>query len=268
MQLPNINSNQQDFSLHIKLVTSREETLRVIASDRDKPHSNYADRTIKVKGDREIYLSFPISPENLTVTIYNVANGNTQFDNSFSIPEGGVQVKKLKKYNIWIDDETRDFLSLAKYFTQKAGFANATTANGNPTAYISESDKFKIVYFDVIKHNGSPITTPARIGHKTGIIECSKKYFSAYTIPMRMIILLHEFSHKYKNHKLGKKINDEVAADVNALYIYLGLGFSKIDAIYVYANVFYKAQTEGNIKRMRVIMDFITKFEQGEFSNT
>jgi ferritin len=80
------------------------------------------------------------------------------------------------------------------------------------------------------------------------------------------MILLHEFSHKYKNPKIGLKISDEVGADINALYIYLGLGFSKIDAICVYANVFLKAQTPSNIDRMRKINDYINKFENQEFA--
>jgi ferritin len=83
---------------------------------------------------------------------------------------------------------------------------------------------------------------------------------------MRMMILLHEYSHKYRNPKIGIEISNEIGADINALYIYLGLGFSKIDAICVYANVFLKAQTQGNIARMRKIMDYINKFEQEDFA--
>ena len=48
--------------------------------------------------------------------------------------------------------------------------------------------------------------------------------------------------------------------------MYLGLGFSKIDAICVFANVFLKAQTPSNVKRMRKIMDYINKFENGQFA--
>jgi len=46
----------------------------------------------------------------------------------------------------------------------------------------------------------------------------------------------------------------------------LGLGYSKVDAICVFANVFLKAQTQGNIERMRKIMDYIQKFENEEFA--
>ena len=110
------------------------------------------------------------------------------------------------------------------------------------------------------------INTPARIGHNTGIIEVAKCKFDNYTIPMRMMILLHEFAHKYKNPKIGLKISNEFGADINALYIYLGCGFSKIDAITVFAKVFLKAQTDDNIMRIRKLQDYIQKFENQEYA--
>lgn len=65
---------------------------------------------------------------------------------------------------------------------------------------------------------------------------------------------------------MGLEISNEVGADINALYIYLGLGFSKVDAIYVFANVFLKAQTRSNVHRMRKIMEYIKRFENEEFA--
>ena len=88
-----------------------------------------------------------------------------------------------------------------------------------------------------------------------------------YTIAMRMIILLHEFSHKYKNPLMNLPISDEIGADLNALYLYLGCGFSKVDAIFVFANVFLKAQTQSNLERMNKIMEYIKKFENEEYAN-
>ena len=140
--------------------------------------------------------------------------------------------------------------------------------DSNRALNLLKNNKFTIKYFDIIREqiSGKTLNTPARIGHRTGIIEVSKIKFDSYTIPMRMIILLHEFSHKYKNPKIGLEISNEIGADINALYIYLGLGYSKIDAICVFANVFLKAQTQGNIERMRKIMDYIQKFENQEFA--
>ena len=63
-----------------------------------------------------------------------------------------------------------------------------------------------------------------------------------------------------------KKISDEVGADVNGLYLYLGNGFSKVDAICVFAKVFLKAQTPQNQQRLKKILDYIKKFENQEFA--
>jgi ferritin len=49
--------------------------------------------------------------------------------------------------------------------------------------------------------------------------------------------------------------------------LYLGIGFSKVDAIFVFANVFLKAQTPSNLARMRKIMEYIKRFENGEFAD-
>ena len=50
--------------------------------------------------------------------------------------------------------------------------------------------------------------TPARIGRRTGVIQVNKTQFEAFTIPMRMAILLHEFSHFYLNEKMDDVVHD------------------------------------------------------------
>lgn len=255
------DSNNQKFSLNIHIECEGEKTFGIIAEDNGKPNSEYANRQVAVKGSRTVYLSFPVSPKQIQIKVWNVQDPN---DSQFTVE---LVKKGLKSYDVWLDDETRDFLTLCVHFSQVCGFE---PANQKGRRFTTEDKKFNIKFFDVIFDikSGKKLTTPARIGHNTGVIEVAKYKFDNYTIPMRMIILLHEFSHKYKNPKLGLDVSNEIGADVNALYIYLGLGFSKIDAICVFANVFLKAQTKGNIERMRKIMDYIQKFENGEFAKT
>lgn len=259
-------ANNRKASIWITLNSSSPIVVRVIATDGANKYTKFADRSFKVNGERTIYLSFPISSEVVNIALFNPKNGNTQSDPSFSLVN--LEEKPLKNYAVWLDEKTRNFLVLAENFSKNASHYAASQPNGQPTIYQTSNGEFTIKYSSVIKLNGQPITTPARIGHNSGHIEVSRKYFMNYTVPMRMMILLHEFSHKYKNPKIGVEISNEIGADVNALYIYLGLGFSKIDAIYVYANVFLKAQSKGNIHRMRVIMDYIDKFEKGEFTKS
>ena len=253
------DSSNKKFSLNITIKCAGEKTFGVIAEDNGKPNSEYANRELTINGSRTIYLSFPVSPKQLQIKVWNCKDAN---DSDFTVE---LEKKELKSYDIWLDDETRDFLTLCVHFSQICGFERASQKGRR---FTTEDKKFNIKFFDVIYDikTGNKLSTPARIGHNSGVIEVAKYKFVNYTIPMRMIILLHEFSHKYKNPKLGLDISNETGADVNALYIYLGLGFSKIDAICVFANVFLKAQTKGNIERMRKIMDYIQKFESGQFA--
>ena len=54
---------------------------------------------------------------------------------------------------------------------------------------------------------------------------------------------------------------NETEADLNALIIYLGLGYPRIDAYNVFTQVFHTSPTELNKDRMKIIDDFIRNFE-------
>lgn len=254
-----LNTDNKKFTLNITITCKGKKNFRVWAEDYGKKNSKYADRVISVEGKREIYFSFPVSPKQIFFGCLNADNLN---DKDFNVT---LNEAPLRSYNIALDSETIDFVQLAIQFSQVAGFK---LPNQDGTIYQTSDEKFRIKYLPVIKDyaTGNVLSTPARIGHSTGIIEVSAAKFVKYTIPMRIAILLHEFSHKYKNPKIGLDISNEIGADINALYIYLGLGFSKIDAICVFGQVFLKAQTNGNQERLRKIMDYIAKFENQEFA--
>ena len=245
--------------LEVSIKCTGKCMFRVTASDL-KPFSNYADRKIEVDGYRTIYLSLPVTPKKLKINIECLKSdsGNNDFI-------GNITESNLVTYNINNDSETKQFLDLAVYFCQVAGFEKS---NADGRIFRTSDGSFNIKYFPKIVDfkTGNVLNTPARIGHRTGIIEVSQVSMIKYTVAMRMIILLHEFSHKYKNPKMGLEISNETGADINALYIYLGLGFSKVDAIFVFANVFLKAQSESNLIRMRKIVDYIKRFENGDFA--
>jgi len=250
-------SDNRKFCLYITIKTKTKKVFRTWAEDYGKRNSKYADRVVEVDGERTIYFSFPVSPKVLFIGVLNSAMPQDQ-DFEVILKEG-----QLRSYNVWIDAQTKDFLDLSIPFCQISGFRNP-----NSKGLLFTKGDFNIMYYDVIRDplSGNVLRTPARIGHSTGKIDVSKAAFDKYTVAMRMMILLHEFSHKFKNPNIGLEISNEIGADINALYIYLGLGFSKIDAICVFANVFLKAQNEANMTRMRKINDYIQKFENQEFA--
>ena len=244
-------SENRKFCLFITITSPSKEKreFRVVASD-IQPNSKYADRVITVEGTRDIYLSFPVSPKQLAITIMDK---NKPLSTDFEVV---FKETRIRDSVIGIDSDTKSFIQMAIFISQTIGFTP-------PKNYESSDGLYKINVYDVIKDqaSGKIMSTPARIGHTTGMIEVSKVKMDTYTIPARLIILLHEFSHKYKNPKAGRPISDETGADIEALYLFLSLGFSKVDAIYVFAHVFLKAQTQGNIERMRKIVAYIKKFE-------
>jgi hypothetical protein len=249
------NTDNRKLCLNITIKCKGNKRFKVWVEDKGKPNSKYADRTVNCQTERMIYFSLPVTPKHMTIGCVDIDNPNNK---EFEVK---IEEAPLRTYNVWLDGETRDFLSLCVYFCQVCGFEPASE---NGRLFKTPDKKFNIKYFPVIVdfQSGTELSTPARIGHQSGVIEVAKSKFDRYTVAMRMIILLHEFSHKYRNPKINLKIENEFGADINALYIYLGLGFSKVDAIYVFANVFLKAQSDMNRERMDKIMEYIDQFEK------
>ena len=104
---------------------------------------------------------------------------------------------------------------------------------------------------------GKTLKTPARISKVNGRIQVSKDAFENYTVPMRMAILLHEFSHFYLNDNM----DDEIEADLNGLLIYLGLGYPRIEGYQAFLEVFQDSPSQQNKNRYDIINKFIKDFE-------
>jgi hypothetical protein len=261
-----IPSNYHSFQLNITIQTKELSRIRIVALDPNKPSSKYVDRAGKLMGKRTFELKFPVSPKKLKIVIFNVANGNLPYgeDDTFSITD--MKVETLPTYDVWWNKETQNFYNFAVEFSQNAGILSA--GDKKPHIYRSDDNKFTIDYYNNIvdKKTNKMLTTPARIGHNTGIIEVSKNKFMQYTIPMRLVILLHEFSHKYLNPKIDKPISYETGADIQGLYVYLGKGWSPYEAHKTFLQVFKNANNEPNHKRYKIINDFISKYEKGQIS--
>lgn len=252
-------TNNKPMNIEVTIICNGNKRFRVWAEDVGKKNSKYADRLITVNNSRTIYFSLPIPPKEIFIGCLNADNPS---DNDFQVI---LKEQPPKIYNIYLDSEAKQFVEFAYKFCQTCGF-DLPSKNG--TIYQTADNKFKIKYMPKIVDyaTGNLLNTPARVGHNTGIIEISAEKYLRYTIPMRFMIILHEFSHKYRNPKIGLDISNEFGADINGLYIYLGLGFSKIDAITVFAKVFLRAQTEGNRQRMRKIQQYIQSFENQEYA--
>jgi hypothetical protein len=230
-----------------------------------RPNTFYYKRKVKIDKKFPFDLKFPLTPKVLSIAIYNESNGLRQNDPSFKVTR--FEPAPLKTHDLWMSQKDHSFINFAKQFAENASILSSGVRK--PAIYRSNDAKFEIDYYDQIRDRktGKPVNTPARIGHKSGIIEVSKKDFIKYTVPMRMIILLHEYSHKWKNGDIGRPIEDETAADINALSMYLSMGFSEVEAQKAFLTVFKGANNAANERRMKILSKFVKDFNEGKLGN-
>jgi hypothetical protein len=154
------------------------------------------------------------------------------------------------------DIATRSFVDFAQRFSFNASYLE------DKKTYQSGDGKYLIEYVPEIisAKTGRTLKTPARISKMNGRIQVSKQLFMDYTVPMRMAILLHEYSHFYKNGNM----DDEIEADLNGLLVYLALGYPRIEGYNAFLEVFMETPSMQNKNRYDIINKFITDFENNK----
>jgi len=260
--------NSISFILIVGIETKQPQRITLIVEDKNIPHTPYMYYgRMLVNGYREFYLKFPSPPKAMYLQIFNSKYpSNPKADSTFSIKK--MDVKPLEKNPIWLTDADREFIDFALKFSKRAKILASGTCD-NPAVYRSKNLKYFIRYCDVItsRYNNSPLTTPARVGHETGIIDVSKKEIWNKTVSSILLYLLHEYSHKYKNPKININIGNEYSADLNALWIYLSEGFPIHEIVPAFELIFRKVDTEQNKKRLSYIWRFVNDFVEGRLKN-
>lgn len=252
------NSNKEEMTIVIGVETLSAQKIRLVVRNLYKKHTTYTNRYATIKGKGVFYVRMPQSPDKVMISIYNEKNGNQKRgdDKTFRITKLDVQcLKRNFKVSEIQNPKARRFTQFAQEFAERAGELSA-----NRSIYLSNEGEFRVDYLDIIRdrETGKVLHTPARISQSTGIIEISKTHFLKYTVPMRMAILLHEFSHFY----LNRNMKDEVEADLNALMIYLGLGYPRIEAHQAFLEVFKGSPSDLNVRRHKIITQYINNFEK------
>lgn len=240
----------------VKIVvkTSAPQNIVLKVSDPSQANTLFTDRTKVIDGTQELYVRMPLAPNTALLTIYNEKNGNVSrgADTSFEV----VQIKK-EDLDITLPQtkmntmSVRNFVAFAQKFAYNAGWIQA------PKDYLSVVGGYKIEYLPhIINSKGEKMATPARISTKNGRIQVSQESFRDMTVPMRMAILLHEYSHFYVNSDVA----NETEADLNGLTIYLGLGYPIREAYEAFAKTFIGYPTPQNKERYDIINKFIRDY--------
>lgn len=228
--------------------------LRVTVYDKDT-HRIYADRSVLLKAPKIIRLKLPITPEVLTAKIVDehLDAGHKTF-----IMER-INIRPDMQCPVELSEADRNFIRFIKWFAVGVG---ELPAGEKGTLYQSEG--FSILLMDTLKEGTIELTTPARIARDSGMIEVSKTAIRDYTVPMLIVMLLHEYAHKFKNPEYGKDIANEVTADIIAVHIALNLGLDGSEVENCYRTIFAKKDTPLNKRRMSAILEFIRLFVSNE----
>lgn len=244
-----ITLDEKPTKLKIVIETRFKEKIWIQVKDANRKNTFYTKRYGFVDGKEEFIVLMPQAPREAVVIVYNDSNGLIRNDSSFKVTEIEALPYKILKYNF--SKKTASFIKFAQEFSDECGYLSSSRQGD---VYLSNNGKFRIDYFDqILNVNGRVLKTPARISQKNGRIEVSAEQFRPMTIPMRMAILLHEYSHFY----LNKNPSNEIEADLNGLNIYLKMGYPKIDVYNVFLNVFKSAPSEPNKKRFEKLDNFV-----------
>jgi hypothetical protein len=260
-------------TLRIDVVAKKQCQINVEVCDTKMANTYFMRRSrdFVPEEKQSFYVQMPLTGKAIFASIFEGDNRDSK-PVSFEIKKVVLlpPTRQLDVVN-WFDKNIRYFVPFAERFCFNAGVLpsytdrNYTNKPKGIRGMFFTGPVFEIKYSTTIFDEGSgePLT-PARVAIDDRIIEVSKAKFVNMTVPMRLCILLHEFSHLWIN----KEMTNEEEADLNGLKIYLSKGYSPIEAHETFLSTFYSSQTEKNFARYEKINNYIDEYEALRIKST
>jgi hypothetical protein len=157
------------------------------------------------------FFGMPLSPKTLKVQIFDQDYRILTMASTFELDKP--QIVGLRTSPLSLDKDSTNFLHFAEQLAVEMPHLRIGDYSENG--------------FEVRLFEDLPTSTPARIESNFDYIEVSKADFLTMTVPRRVLILLHEFSHNF----LNGNPNSEIEADLHALSIYLSRGYPFMEGI-------------------------------------
>ena len=254
-------THERPCMIELTVRTTRPRKLRVKAYPvtKDKvpyPNTVYTNRYATIYGKEKFLVKLPKTSEWTVIEVFDEtpSNDSKSSDKTFEVVSLKKKTLPTKLFMFDFTDPTvASFVTFAENFASKCGYMSEGII-------YSPDSLFRIDYIDGLLKNtkGGIATTPARIGSDSAIVEASKERFKDYTTAGIFAILLHEFSHFYKN----KKMRSEEEADYYSVNIALGKGYPEVELLITYGVIFNKADNPENRKRYERIKKYINDFPQ------
>jgi hypothetical protein len=198
----------------------------VIGYDPLNPHTLYFRSRFRLSGLESIRLNCPQSPILLNILIW------AEDDMPYEL--GSIDILPLEVTPS--DDPSVRFI---ERFSRICGRLRPGLYQADDVPFFIEFKRK--IYTD----DGQEHTTPARIHEDLPLVQVSEAKFDQDTIPERIAILLHEYSHNFINYNP----DNEQEADQNALNIYRQLGYPNIEAMNAFGDIM--PDTNDNFQRMQ-----------------
>jgi len=234
-------TNNKKVKLNFEIEFEQPFDLRATGVDASNSKTQFFNRLIySTRPIFSVDFTLPISPKELLISFTNEVNNN---DNMYRIVS--MEADFLKNPGVDLTAFDHKNIEWLKKFCKEASYLPCGE-------YRQIGSNVWINYLPQITENGVVLDTPARVDHDTGEIQINASMFRNFTVPIRMVILTHEFSHwRYDN-------TNETFCDLEALRICLGLGFPKTECIYAFTNILNS--THQNDARMKQIVNYINNF--------
>ena len=218
--------------VQLQILTLEPQSITIVGTDKDFPKTKYFQRTPRFSGQETLFLSLPNSPNKLLLEIYNIQEG-TSVNNTFKI----INIDTVPL----ITDATSIPLAHRSNIRFLENFSIQESYLAVNKTYNSSNSNLTIKLLPYIQDDsGNKHPTPARIHKQMNLIQVSKTHFDSMTVPMRIAILLHEYSHNYMN---GQQDN-EFEADQNGMNLFAALGYPYSEAVKAYAKMFAGSEVD------------------------
>lgn len=215
----------------------------------------FSKRYIRLERNSKAVFKFPIVPERLTFEI----SQNQQDSKQANYKITDIKLEKDTVCPIELTEEDKKFIRFIKWFA-----CESLNLEASDKGVIYQSEGYSILYAKHLLENEVEQTTPARIDKFSGLIHVSQSRTKEYTVPMLIVVLLHEYAHLSKNAYYGKEDSNELSADLIACHIALNLGFDSYEVKHCFKEIFKRKNTDQNKKRLKAIEEFIRIFESNE----